>query len=226
MIQKTPGIVSEPKTILRGALIELSSQSDALLNVVYFSINPTDMSDDKDSMWTKTGAPGLPYKYHNWAGGGERKLTFTLNMEVYEENDIIQNAKLGIVPYIKSLQRFLYPEGFGIASLNPVDFNSSGATLVNPFSRKNFPNMAGGLGSQFIPPPKAILVWGAFYTMEVVVESIKFKVTGFNSLLNPIRGTADVTLSEVESGVSGNFQSILRNTLPFLRPNVPWKVSR
>ena len=219
MIQKTQGVVSNPKVIFRCSLIELTND-DAPLNVVYFSINPSDMSDEKESVWTKTSAPGLPYKYHNWAGGGERKIAFTLNLETYEENDAIQIAGLGVVPYVKALQRFLYPESFGIASLGDVNFN-------DPFMRKNMlSKMSGGLSNQFVPPPKAILVWGTYYTLDVIVESIKFKYTAFNSRGNPTRGTAEVVLSEVESGVSGQIQSVFRSTLPFLRPNVPLKVSR
>jgi hypothetical protein len=115
----------------------------------------------------------------------EEQLQFTLQLDASDalnDGDAIAET-FGIAPALSTLELMTQPKGEGVI------FEALGSLL------------GAKKGYQFASrenPPMVLFIWGLKRVLPVNITSLVITETEFDSMLNPIRATVDVSLSVVE----------------------------
>jgi hypothetical protein len=150
-----------------------------------FMFNPNSISDEKAVTYASQGVPGVSHPVEQYAGGGQRKITFEIYLDAdrgrgqqraNDANRADKNGSIDIADELRWYRSFLYPK------------RASGEAFAD------------------VEPHTVLFTFGELYKgVPCVVYAAAQTITKFDPLLRPLRATIAVTLVElVESGQSSD----------------------
>ncbi len=188
------GFKNKPK-ILRGAFVEYGLSIPPLF--VVFQFNPVQLTRNRSLTITSPGETSRGESLHQ-TEEDLLKIQECQKVEVQEESisfDIRLDAtddlnegspiagQFGIGPRLSTLELMVHPKEESIlgAALGSLLGSSGG------FSFTKKPN-----------PPLILFIWGRTRVLPVNINSLNITETQFDTLLNPIRASASVSLTVIE----------------------------
>lgn len=213
---------NRPRSPIRGVMIGLNHDGSVLYKpplVLRFTYNPNKFKDRKSVVWAVTQIPGLDRPYYTYSYGGERIIEFQLVLNAFEfgqgsSSPLNLPGTGGIQSEIAKLQSFMYPVDYSQFSNKSLEFFKGGARKIGANIGSAFRDFSKGgkkapVTSQFSPPPKCLFIYGG-NIHECFVKDIDFDYNLFDTLLNPIRAEARVTLAVDENSARVNFTHKMR----------------
>lgn len=191
------GFSNTPK-IIKGAFVEYGLSIPPLF--VVFQFNPLQVqrsrnlsfrynsSEDEESglrQFHKEEADLLKVQERQRVQVGEENISFQLRLDATDklnDGDVITQG-FGILPQLSTLELMVHPKEEGVLgqALGSLLGSSNGFS----FTRK--PN-----------PPLVLFIWGLKRVLPVNITNISIDETEFNTNLDPIRATVDVSLTVIE----------------------------
>ncbi len=191
------GFSNTPK-IIKGAFVEYGLSIPPLF--VVFQFNPLQVqrsrnlsfrynsSEDEESglrQFHKEEADLLKVQERQRVQVGEENISFQLRLDATDklnDGDVI-TQEFGILPQLSTLELMVHPKEEGVLgqALGSLLGSSNGFS----FTRK--PN-----------PPLVLFIWGLKRVLPVNITNISIDETEFNTNLDPIRATVDVSLTVIE----------------------------
>lgn len=161
--------------LLKGAIIGIDP-ANPLASVIVFQYNPETMRRQFEArtMGGDEGARGEALRL-----SGPPKETFSLSIEIDATDQLEQTNPVaiasGIYPTLSALEMLLYPKS---------------STVLKNIALAQVGNI------EIIPPeaPMTLFVWGPQRVVSVRLTSLSITEEAYDTLLNPIRAKADVSL--------------------------------
>ncbi len=188
------GFTNKPK-ILRGAFVEYGLSVPRLF--VGFQFNPEQLTRNRSLTISSPGGTSRRESLHQTEEDllkiqecqqidvQEESINFDIRLDATDELDQGDPVatEFGIAPLLTTLEMMVLPteERFGSALLGG-ELGSEGG-----FSFTRNPN-----------PPLVLFIWGRTRKLPVNINSLNITETQFDTMLNPVRATASVSLTVIE----------------------------
>lgn len=161
--------------VLKGGIVAYQLP-DLLPNIIVFQYNPDEVTRSIQPNISSGGGKGDALRLN---GPPTETLTLAVEIDAADQlehpADNATTVKNGLHPVLAALEKLAYPP-FAIVAANEI---------------------LAFAGSAFIAAeqaPLALLVWGARRVLPVQLTSLSIKEQAFDTALNPIRATADLSL--------------------------------
>ncbi|GLZ78611.1 hypothetical protein Afil01_34180 [Actinorhabdospora filicis] len=157
--------------------------------VVEFQFNPDKISDKRSISYATLNAPGLLMPVRQYTSGGDRTLSFTVNVDgrpiadpSAEPMRIERDDQGGIGPELTKYRAFVYPS---------TDRWQDAATAQDGFT-----SLYATGEPLFTAPPVCAFGWGD-RVIDCVVTEVSISEQAFTPDLRPLRAEIQVTLVEI-----------------------------
>lgn len=163
--------------MMRGMLLSFSDPTAGMVpSLVPFQYNPAEITRVLKVQPGTGGGSGLRV-----AGPPIETYTLKLELDALDAIDRPITGALGVAPLLATLEGMLEPGGGGLAAL-------VGAVA----------GALGGGGASPVPAPTlplVVLAWSLGRIVPVRIDSFSAHETGFDSMLQPVQATVDLSLT-------------------------------
>ena len=152
--------------------------------LVEFQYNPGQLTDRRAVNYSTLEAPGRILPERQYSHGGDRTITFKVNIEGVHPDpgheDIARDDQGGITPELNKYRAFVYPN-------TTQDYLTAGPSFLHLYTDMN----------TFVPPPICQLGFGENQIVDCLVTEVSISETKFNEHLVPLRAEVSLTLVEL-----------------------------
>lgn len=190
------GFPNKPK-ILRGAFVEYGLSIPPL--IVPFQFNPESISRDRYNFFSVPSGDQTLRQFYKQESNSDlitlrdaqnvstelETISFELRLDAtdkLDDGDTI-SEQFGIEPQLATLELMVHPKGESLigAALGSLLGSSGGFSFTRGEN-----------------PPMILFIWGRKRVLPVNIDSMSIAETEFNTDLNPIRATVNVSLTVIE----------------------------
>lgn len=202
--------------VRRGQIIAITGSHTGI--ALSFPFNPPEWEDNHSASFGSHSIPGRSHPRKHWTAGGDRQISFKLEFDARDE----AMTRYALPPQGVTTQRrkqliddLAYPttSGPGAVALAPMALEAPERALkkIRPNGSLELVRAMNFLRaltkprifspseftiSVYAAPPHVLFVWGEYFRIRCVVDSVKVTWKMFDADLNPLRSEVAISLTE------------------------------